>query len=244
MLRVAGIMLLAAAAAAAQTAFEVASVKVHTAPLSRMMDFSSSGPRLRLEGYTTSMLVMEAYDLKRYQVMFVSEAQNDWNTYYDIDAIAPGDSARTRDAFRPMLQKLLEERFQLKVRRDSKEMEVYALVVGKGGPKFHQSAPDAVFHANHGVNGRRQNVVATKFTMEDLADDIGVDRPVVDRTGLTGAYDIKLEATPWFRIERDPQPDDLSMFDAIQDQLGLRLAPEKAAIPILVVEHVAKPTPN
>ncbi|HUA59214.1 MAG TPA: TIGR03435 family protein [Verrucomicrobiae bacterium] len=116
--------------------------------------------------------------------------------------------------------------------------------LAKDGPKFKESAADAVFYANHGVNGRNQNLVATKFTMENLAADISAGRPVVNRTGLTGAYDIKLGATPEFRLLRDPQPDDIRIFEAVQDQRGLRLVPEEAMIEVLAVEHVEKPTAN
>ncbi len=205
--------------------------------------YSASGNRVTLIGYNAAALIAEAYHLKRYQMSFAPSLP-DYEPYYDIVANAPGPAIPTRSEFREMLQSLLADRFHLKIRRESKEMAVYALVVAKDGPKFKESAPDAVFHANHGVNGRRQNVVATKFTMENLADDIYVDRPVVDRTGLTGAYDIKLEATPEFRMERDPQPDDIRIFQAVQDQLGLRLVPQKVMFEVLVVDHVEKPTQN
>lgn len=83
--------------------------------------------------------------------------------------------------------------------------------------------------------------------MESVAREIsnsGVDRPVLDKTGLTGKYDIKLEATPEFRINNNPQPEDISIFDAVQNQLGLKLEPQKAMLEILVVDHAEKPSPN
>jgi uncharacterized protein (TIGR03435 family) len=81
-------------------------------------------------------------------------------------------------------------------------------------------------------------------TMQMVADEIGVDRPVIDKTGLTGKYDIRLEATPEFRINNNPQPDDLRVFEAVQQQLGLRLEPEKAMVDVMVVDHVEKPSGN
>jgi uncharacterized protein (TIGR03435 family) len=149
---------------------------------------------------------------------------------------------------REMLQSLLAERFHLKIRHDSKEMAVYSLVLGKGDAKFKESTPDAVLHIHIGVNGRNQYFEATKCTMENLVDGIrsafGGDRPVLDRTGLTGKYDIRLEATPEFRMQRDPQLTDVRVVEAVQDQLGLRMIPEKAPMDILIVEHVERPTAN
>jgi uncharacterized protein (TIGR03435 family) len=81
--------------------------------------------------------------------------------------------------------------------------------------------------------------------MESLTDYVGggLDKPVVDRTGLTGVYDIKFEATPEFRL-RDPQPGDIGAMDAIQSQLGLRLESQKADVEVLIVDYVAKPSEN
>ena len=125
---------------------------------------------------------------------------------------------------------------------------MYALVVGKNGPKFKESSADAQFFGNHGVNGRNQNVTGSKYTMEFLARNIqgsfGVDRPVVDKTGLLRTYDIKMEATPEFSMNREPELGDISVFTAVQEQLGLRLEAQKGIIEILVVEHLEKPSAN
>jgi uncharacterized protein (TIGR03435 family) len=167
---------------------------------------------------------------------------------YDIAAKAEGDGSPTRAEFRPMLQTLLAERFNLKFHRETRAMPVYALVVGKNGPKFKESAPDAPRVANFGVNGRNQNMTLTQATIDTVADTIKgiffVDRPVLDKTGLTGKYDIKLEATPEFRINNNPQPDDISVFDTIEQQLGLKLEPQKANVEVLVVDHIEKPSEN
>jgi uncharacterized protein (TIGR03435 family) len=228
-------------------AFEVASVRPHDGPLSRTFDFSSSGPRVSLVGYPLKGLVMEAYKLKGYQVTFAASVLQPDEIYYDILAKAPG-SAPNRGQLRQMLQTLLAERFNLRVHREMKEMPVYALVVGKNGPKFKESASDATFIGNHGVNGRNQTVTASKYTMTDLAQEIVdyffVDRPVVDKTGFAGTYDLKIEATPEFRMNRDSELGDISVFTAVQEQLGLKLESQKAPIEILVVDHVDKPSAN
>ena len=147
-----------------------------------------------------------------------------------------------------MLAALLKERFHLQFHREAKEMPVYALTIARNGIKFHESAPDAKFSANHGVHGRNQVITATKFTMghlvAELARDPAVSRPVIDRTGLTGAYDIRLEATPQVRSNRDPEPEDIVVFTALREQLGLQLAPEKAPVDVVVVDHIEKPDGN
>jgi uncharacterized protein (TIGR03435 family) len=234
----------ASQAAAAFSAFEVASIRPHQGPLHSIMGFDSSGPRLKLEGYTLRGLIMEAYNLRNYQVSMAAED----DTFFDVAAKAEGDGSPTRAEFRQMLRALLAERFNLKAHYDLKEMPVYALVVGKNGSKFKESASDTTLKGLVGVNGRNQTLTMPRETMESLANDIWnsnfVDRPVVDRTDLHGTYDIKLEATPAFRIEKNPQPEDLSVFTAIQDQLGLKLEPAKANVQILAVDHVEKPSEN
>jgi uncharacterized protein (TIGR03435 family) len=70
---------------------------------------------------------------------------------------------------------------------------------------------------------------------------VALDRPVVDRTGLTGKYAMKLAFVP---ARGEPEPGDLSVFEALQEQLGLKLSPQSAPIEFLVVDHVAKPSGN
>jgi uncharacterized protein (TIGR03435 family) len=165
---------------------------------------------------------------------------------FDIEAKAEGDAAPTPDEFRHMLQSLLADRFKLDVHHEMEEMQVFALVVGKSGPKFKESAPDALGSGHHGMNGRNQIMALSKATMEDIVRHLPlyVGRPVVDKTGLTGTYDIRLEATPSFRISHDPNPGDISIFDAVQQQLGLKLVSQKAMTDVLIVDHVEKPSGN
>ncbi len=211
------------------------------------MGFKSSGSLLNLEGYSVRGLIMEAYNLRSYQL---DNAGLDWqqNIFYDIAARAEGGTTPTREEFRKMLQTLLAERFNFKFHREQKEMPVYAMIVEKGGPKFKESADDEAFVAYHGVHGRNQSLSASHMTMESLANEIGnsffVDRSVIDRTGLNGTYDFKIEATPEFRYGINPQPEDVSVFSAIQEQLGLKLDPQKANVEVLIVDHVEKPSEN
>lgn len=230
--------------------FEVASIRPNPGPWHTLHGYSSSGPMLTLEAYTVSDLIGEAYGLKNYQVTMAESGMQPivYGTYYNIVAKAEGDGTPTEAEFMLMIQSLLKDRFNLKFHREMKAMPVYALVVGKNGPKFHKSAADAVFMSEHGVNGRNQTMTLTKATMESLANDIGqdfgIDRPIVDKTALTETYDVKLEATPEFRLNRGSDPGDISIFTAVQEQLGLRLKPTKAPVQVLVIDHIERPSEN
>jgi uncharacterized protein (TIGR03435 family) len=237
-----------------QPAFEVTSVKPVEGLRGRIYDFSSSGPRVRYIAYATVQLIMEAYNVKNYQVTFAPTVKPPTGgeygaAYYDIEANAEGDRAWTRDEFRPMLQTLLSDRFKLKFHRADKEMPVYALVVGKDGRKFKESAQDAVESVLIGVNGRNQNITASKKSMDEFTRMIPnaffVDRPIVDRTGLPGTYDFKIEASPESHMTGDELDlKSIGIFTAIQQQLGLKLEPQKAMIEVLVIDHVEKPSAN
>jgi len=246
------LMVLMSSAVSGQTtplSFEVASIRVHREP-PRIIGVSISGPRLRADAEMLLGLVRYAYDLKNYQLADSPALATAGETMYDIVAKAEGDDAYKPQEFRQMLQALLADRFKLKVHREMREMPVYALVLGKNGPKFKESAPESNFSGHHGVNGRNQSMTLTKATMQHVTEGLQgyVDRPVVDNTGLTGTYDIKFEATPAFRLNRNPdqpsEPGDISAFTAVQEQLGLKLEARKAKIEVLVVDHVEKPSEN
>jgi uncharacterized protein (TIGR03435 family) len=132
------------------------------------MGFDSSGPRLRLEGYTLRGLIMEAYNLRNYQI---SMAAGD-DTFFDMAAKAEGDGSPTRAEFRQMLRALLAERFNLKAHYDLKEMPVYALVVGKSGAKFKQSTSDTTLKGLFGVNGRNQTITMPRWIPSPMTSEI------------------------------------------------------------------------
>jgi uncharacterized protein (TIGR03435 family) len=231
-------------------AFDVASVKLHDGP-KRIVGVETSGLRLTASASNLRGLIMWAYDLKNSQVSGSARLLNDdEDTRWDIAAKAEGDTAPTRAQFRQMLQALLADRFKLAVHREPREMPVYALVVGKSGPKFKESAPDAspAFHV--GVSGRNYEVTYPKATMAGLTDVIVdtcfPDRPVLDRTGLQGDYDIKLTYTPGLGANRDidPDPGSVDIFRALEEQLGLKLDLQKGMVEVLVVDHAEKPSAN
>jgi len=206
---------------------------------------------LRLDGvYTVLGYIMYAYNLKNRQVSLTgAPAAAVGDTFYDVAAKADGDRPPAQDEFRQMLQALLAERFHLQVHREQRETPVYALVVGRNGPKFQESAPNAGATAQVHVMGRNYQLVLPKGTMADLAGMIEnsgfLDRMVVDKTGLTGTYGLKLTYTPDIRSNRqNPDSNDISIVQALQQQLGLKLEPQKAIMEVLVVDHAEKPSAN
>lgn len=228
--------------------FDVASVKPHPEP-PHIIGVKTAGGRLIADASTLRGLVMWAYNLKNYQVSGPGPQSAVGDTFFDIVAKAEGDATPTRDEFRAMLQTLLADRFKLKVHREMREMPVYALVIGKNGAKLKPSAPDAGPGGRLQVVGRNYEFTVAKATMDDIVGGIAnsfPDRPVVDRTGLTGEYEIKLVYTPDIRSNREsePDPNDISIFTAVQEQLGLKLEAQKASIEILVIDHVEKPSEN
>jgi uncharacterized protein (TIGR03435 family) len=229
-------------------AFEVASVKAHEGPLYREGVYTEG---IRLEGVDTVLgYIMYAYNLKWRQVSLppAAEAAVD-SSFYDVAAKAESGRLPAKDEFREMLQTLLAERVQLRVHHEQHEMPVYALVVGRNGPKFKASAPDAGATAQLHVAGRNYQIVLPQGTMADLVGMIEnsgfLGRSVLDRTGLAGTYDLKLVYTPDIRPNREnPDPGDINILQAVEEQLGLKLEPLKAVMDVLVVDHVEKPTAN
>jgi uncharacterized protein (TIGR03435 family) len=209
-----------------------------------------AGQRLTAEATTTYGLIMEAYDLKGYQIVLATPNLPVRDTQYDVAAKAEGDAAPTRAEFRQMLQRLLVDRFKLQVHREMREIPVYALVVAKNGSRLKEAASDAVDTRQLQVVGRNYEITQPKATTDDIVQWINgsgfIDRPVVNRTGLNGMYDLRLTYTPDIRSNRDADssPADLSMFTAVQEQLGLRLEPMKAPIEVLVIDSVQRPSEN
>jgi uncharacterized protein (TIGR03435 family) len=189
---------------------------------------------------------MDAYQLKgRYQISGGPSWLDSDSDRFNIAAIALGDKAPSPENVRLMLQSLLADRFQLKVHREIKEGPVYALVVGKNGPRLKVSKPDEessiTASGNRTANITMANQTADRLALQ-LADSL--DRPVIDKTGLTGHYDIKLTWIPEYAGAPRPGSDDVDIFTAVQEQLGLKLEPQKAPIEILVVDHAERPSDN
>jgi uncharacterized protein (TIGR03435 family) len=230
-------------------AFEVVSIRANPGPLRVLRGYNAAGSLLTLEGYNVLWLVTEAYGIEDYQLVLGSRISPDavgGDKFFNIAAKAPGELGPTRAQFREMLKEMLASRFHVKSHWETREMPVYALMRGKGDPKLRESKAETAWSGYHGVNGRNQWMKLTQFSMAEFVRELRsyVDRPVVDKTGLVAKYDIDIEATPYFRLNSNPQPTDVDMRDAVQDVLGLRLEAVKEQVPVLVLDGVEAPTEN
>lgn len=236
-----------AAAQPAGRVFEVASVKPLEGATGAYFQVRTSGARFSAKACKIKELVMYAYNLRNYEVAFASRQFPD-DFRYDIVAVAGGDAVPTKDEFRMLLQALLADRFQLKVHREQREMRVYALVPDPKGRRLNESAPETSRLAQVGGQGRNYEVTLRKVTMEDIrrvVENAFLDLPVIDKTDLTGNYDAMLTYTPNLRdYAANPDPSDISIFTAVQTDLGLKLSAVKVVVDILVIDHVAKPSAN
>lgn len=205
------------------------------------------------------------------------ESVPDWasSEQYDIAAIAPGP-ARFEQMAGPMLQHLLEDRFKLKIRAENRSAPVYALVVANGGTKM-RAVPDSECSSQPSKapatspalatppngdfcgrmtmkrNGEGMLIEAHGMTVTDFATGLlasRLDRPVIDKTGMTGRFDFRLEFAPLSVAvgspdgAQAPNNESSSIFTAVQEQLGLKLTPEKNNVKVLVVDHAEKPSAN
>ena len=161
---------------------------------------------------------------------------------FDISARFPASTAEPD--VRLMLQRLLDERFKLRLHRETREFSVYALTAGKGGAKLHPAAqPDApyAFSANPG------HASGASLTMAAFADRLArpvfqLDRQVVDFTGLKGTFDLTLDwgpETTQVESQTDRVPG-ASIFTALQEQLGLKLEPRQVPLEVLVADYADK----
>jgi uncharacterized protein (TIGR03435 family) len=225
----------AAGLAYSQTEFEAASVKPTPPESTDQRIEVQPGGRFRATNITLKGLLRMAYDVTGFQI----SGGPKWldSARYDVEAKAAGNpSARERLV---MMQALLADRFQLKLHRESRELPVYWLVVGKGGPKILRAADETrSYRVSRGA-------VNTRTTMPALANVFSnwLERVVLDRTGLEGAYDVKLEWIPEEEPESATHPG-ASLFSAVQNQLGLRLEARKGPVEILVIEGAEKPSEN
>jgi uncharacterized protein (TIGR03435 family) len=273
--------------------FEVASIKVHPPPFTQITITNQNG-RFLATGFSLRMLVGRGYGVPELRV-FGGPAWVE-SERYDIEAKAPAGGGP--QSLPPMIKALLEERFQLKAHKETRDLPVYELVVARGGSKLKLSedqnptppAPpppggdargrgDALRGGPTGLRGTpppvgqcqpgpvppgffgggrgclQGSAIPLTTLTNSLQNQLG--RPVIDKTGLTGRFDIKLEWMPGgeqapgpFGPNPDappPPPADLSgpsIFTALQEQLGLRLESTKGAVEVVVIDSAEKPSEN
>jgi uncharacterized protein (TIGR03435 family) len=251
-------------------AFDVATIKPHP---SSVADPSWIGVRNTPDGVegalvTVPVLVQRAYGLRSPDQV---SGGPEWarNQRFDIQAkMSEAEMAEMQNLTaaeatarrKTMLQALLAERFKLKVHSETRQAPVFELVIARGGPKLKDAATDANPPLGKAEDGKPlkgfnqatgSTLVAQGESTKALADFLslpvsGLERPVIDKTGLNGAYDFTLNWVPHFdRIlpgggSASPEEADL-LFEALQ-QIGLKLQPATGSVDTIVIDHVERPT--
>jgi bla regulator protein blaR1 len=254
--------------------FEVASIKPSDpdARYNQRMLMLQPGGGLRVTNLTLKGLIIWAYDVRDFQI----SGGPGWtdSARYDIQAkpersadsdSAPSDPGRMTDdqlktlagQVRHRLQALLADRFQLAIHRETREEPVYALLVANSGAKLQEAKDGGNRNMSMGIGHLNGEGVQLQFLAQVLSDQLG--RPVLDKTGLNGHYDFKLQWTPGpgegggfgpfgAPLGPDapppPDPNGASIFTAVQEQLGLRLESTKGPVEIIVVDRAEKASEN
>jgi bla regulator protein blaR1 len=265
--------------------FDVVSVKpCKEIPAGRGGRGDGSPGRLHVNCETVKNLIRDAYDLLANGHLWRGLISNNSRTVpieggpgwinserYYIDAKAEGP--QTDEMMRgPMMRTLLEDRFQLKIRREMRQGPVYELRVAQGGPKLEPVEPGGcipleAFDWRTLAPGQKRPLVCDTAMVQSgkmafFAMSVGdfcqnltwdaLDRPVIDKTGLTGKFTFRLEFAPDEATPQFPSPSGVpasepagpSIFTALQQQLGLKLERATGPVEFLVIDHVERPSEN
>ena len=244
---------IASAVVQAQThRFEVASIKaVGAAPPDASISLGGNdGGRLVAQGMSLQVLVQLAYGVQRYQIVGAPA----WFSVdaFDIEAKPDTPFSPTADESKMMLRVLLAERFRLSVTRETREGNVYNLVIAKGGPKFQATKSQP---AQRSFRGGMGSFTATGVRLEFFLQPIAaqLERPIFDRTGLTGEYDIDLHWTPERQTmsavtpangESATEVNHPALAAALEEQLGLKLERARGPVEFLVIRLAERPEVN
>jgi uncharacterized protein (TIGR03435 family) len=231
------------------SAFDVASIKLNTGGAEGRYppELAPGGRRFTATNQFIVELLMFAYDVSPLQISGIPSSFS--GERYDIEARC--EQPMAKDQLPHMLQALLAERFHLSIHRERKEQPVYALILGKGGPKLHEASGEG------GKPWLRQSGYSFTFTNAEMSNLVGVlsqvtGRKVLDRTGLRGQYDFTLSYNPdrggagREGPDVSPAADSFpeSVFTALREQLGLDLEAQRSQIEFIVVDRLDRLIPN
>jgi len=265
----------AASPATGQPSFDVASVKPNKSDTNFSISRQPADGRYSATHAELRAIIALANQLRPNRIVAAPEWNRVLSEHFDVEAKAEGNPSK--DQMFLMLQSLLASRFKLAAHRETRELPVYALVLvkaGKFGPQLKPHSNDAkcadpagppppppgpgeampAFCGGFLLSGQSGGFRETgnNVDMNAFALALGdvLDRPVIDRTGLTQLFDISYESAFDVRggkIDTTSSSDPSgppSIFTALQEQLGLKLEATKAPVDVLVIDHVEEPTPN
>jgi uncharacterized protein (TIGR03435 family) len=240
--------------------YDITSVKPHdpadTSSMGRVLPDSYEARNSSLKG-----VIAATYGVRTWLVFGLPPWAE--SARYDIRAKVGVPDPKVMEALSPeqrraMLELVLRERFGLHLHIEMKEQPVYELTVMPEGPKFHASAPLAIPAPGEPAPQRNprwrmtdDSLKATEISMKSLLSSLSyeVQRQIVDKTGLSGAFDLELHWTPDDRADKAAEngsavPAAPPLQTALREQLGLKLTPAKGLVPTVVVDSIRKPEPD
>jgi uncharacterized protein (TIGR03435 family) len=257
-------------AAHAQTSspkFDVISIRPNTSGLTTVIVGPIMLGRFTASNITVDHLIRLAYDVQEYQIVGAPSWTK--SAAFDIAAKADGMDKATYREMQPLLQSLLADRFRLTLHHETRDLPLYELVAAKGGPKLVPAKegscsafdpknppppqPGGALPRICGASWVRKNSLQiVGSSMPGLASNLAglLGRPVVDKTGLTGKFDIDLEFAADDAIAIGGTASSAadasrpSIFTALQEQLGLKLESSKGPDEVMVIDHVEQPDEN
>jgi uncharacterized protein (TIGR03435 family) len=232
-------------------AFEAASIKPNVSGSGGSSTHSSNG-LLRITNQTLRSMIGYAYNVRDFQI----SGGPGWIASERYDVTAKPETGAHDQQMKQMLQTLLAERFQLQFHREIREGPIYVLLVGKDGPKLHpaKASDESGIQSGRDADTGRWTLRTTGGdSMERLAASLAarLERPVVDKTGLTGKFDFELSWIPDLTASTAgaangalPEASGPSIFTAVQEQLGLHLESQRGPVEILIIDHAVKAAEN
>jgi uncharacterized protein (TIGR03435 family) len=249
-----GLLILLLPAAAFSQTFESADVHASAPATNASMHGGAlRGGRYEVRTATMVDLISAAYGMESDKVLG-GPRWLDWDRF---DVLGKAPAATTQQALGMMLQNLLADRFKLAVHKDTKPMPAFVLTAGKGKAKMKEAAdpgkadcqdlpqkPDAGTVPYQAISCRNMTMAIFASVLRGYGGGTYLPDTVVEHTGLEGAWDFDLKWTPRNRLAQAGS-DGITLFDAIDKQLGLKLEAQKAPLPVLIVDSVNEsPTPN
>lgn len=252
-------------AADANPSFEVATIKPNDSGATRIQGLVMRGRTFLTRASSLEDLISFAYDVQTKQIVNGPSWMD--TERYDIEAVPDAPGTPNTEQIRIMIRKLLTDRFKLSFHQEKRELPAYVLTVGKNGEKLTPTEAKGQLPGlgfGPGTGGLTLHVMnATMSDFTGFLQILVLDRPVVDRTGLAGRYDFQCTFAPdesefGGHPPRFPAPGESNgstgstadtatapgLFDAVQQQLGLKLSAEKTDVNVIAIDHVDHPSPN
>ena len=243
-------------AADADPAFDVATIKPNNSGGATMQGLTVNGRNFQTRNSSATDLICFAYNIQKKQLVNAP----DWvdKDRYDIAATIDTEGSPSDVQVRLMIQKLLTSRFGLTFHREKREMSAFVLTVAKTGQKMTKNDSGGTL-PGFGMRPSPTGLMLPVFNSSmpnfvSFLQAMVVDRPVVDQTGLEGKWDFTIKFTPddsLFNGHPPPLPaktdtteSSPNFFDALQQQVGLKLEAQKTAVDVIAVDHLEKPSAN